>query len=97
MKLIKFKKRKGCTIDCTIDLNQLFEPFKTKNEIKKFNAKWKDFIASDPDNKKVYKIYKINIKSPWEEQYNQRESLRQDNNRAFLTGWLMYDRGCGIP
>ncbi|MEA3417371.1 MAG: hypothetical protein U9R02_14725 [Thermodesulfobacteriota bacterium] len=52
MKLIKFKKQKGCTIDCTIDLDLLFE---TKDEIKKFNGKWKDFIASDPDNKKVYK------------------------------------------
>jgi hypothetical protein len=30
--------------------------FETKDEIKKFNAKWKNFIASDPDNKKVYKI-----------------------------------------
>ncbi|MBW2167040.1 MAG: hypothetical protein JRG74_13385 [Deltaproteobacteria bacterium] len=51
MKLIKFKKRKGCTIDCTIDLDLLFE---TKDEIERFNAKWKDFIDSDPDNKKVY-------------------------------------------
>jgi len=54
VKLIKFKKLKGCTIDCTIDLDQLFETFKTKDEIKKFNAKWKDFVISDPYNKKVY-------------------------------------------
>ncbi len=53
MKLIKFKKRTGCTIDCTIDLDLLFD---TEGEKEKFNANWKDFIASDPDNKKVYKI-----------------------------------------
>ena len=51
MKLIKFKKLKGCTINCTIELDLLFE---TKDEIEQFDAKWKDFIDSDPDNKKVY-------------------------------------------
>ena len=51
-KLLKVKESNGCTIDCTIDLDLLFE---TKDERSKFNAKWDDFIASDPDNIKVYK------------------------------------------
>ena len=47
-----WEKSKGCTIDCTINLNLLFEE---KEERKRFDAKWKDFIASDPDNAKVYR------------------------------------------
>ena len=50
--LLAWRKSKGCTIDCEISLNLLFEE---KEERKRFDAKWKDFIASDPDNKKVYK------------------------------------------
>ncbi len=52
MKLLNVEKSQGCTIDCTIDLDLLFE---TKDERRKFNEKWKEFIASDPDNKKNYK------------------------------------------
>jgi len=49
---LAWRKSKGCTIDCKINLNLLFEE---KEERERFNAKWKYFIASDPDNKKVYK------------------------------------------
>ena len=49
--LLAWHKPKGCTIDCQINLNQLFE---TEKEREKFDVKWKDFIASDPYNKKVY-------------------------------------------
>ena len=37
-----WRKSKGCTIDCTINLNLLFEE---KEERKRFDAKWKDFVA----------------------------------------------------
>lgn len=50
--LLAWKKSKGCTIDCEINLSLLFEE---KEERKRFDAKWKDFIASDPDNTKVYR------------------------------------------
>ena len=50
--LLAWRKSKGCTIDCEINLGELF---KTKEERIKFNAKWTDFINSDPDNKKVYR------------------------------------------
>ena len=49
--LLAWHKPKGCTIDCQINLNQLFE---TEKEREKFDVKWKDFIASDPYNKMVY-------------------------------------------
>ena len=52
-KLLSWYKAKGCTLNCEINLDRLFE---TKEERDRFNTKWKDFIASDPDNKKVYKI-----------------------------------------
>jgi len=52
-KLLSWCKAKGCTLNCKINLDRLFE---TVKERKRFDAKWKDFIASDPDNKKVYKI-----------------------------------------
>ena len=52
-KLLSWYKAKGCTLNLKINLDRLFE---TKEERDRFNAKWKDFIASDPDNKKVYKI-----------------------------------------
>ena len=52
-KLISWRKAKGCTLNCKINLNRLF---KKPKERERFDAKWKDFIASDPDNKKVYKI-----------------------------------------
>jgi hypothetical protein len=50
--LLVWLKSKGCTIDCKINLNLLFEE---KEERKRFDVKWKDFIASDPDNAKVYR------------------------------------------
>jgi hypothetical protein len=49
---LAWRKSKGCTIDCTINLNSLF---KEKEERKRFDAKWKEFIASDPDNTKAYR------------------------------------------
>ena len=49
--LLAWCKLKGCTIDCEINLDELFE---TNEERIKFDAKWKDFISSAPDNKKVY-------------------------------------------
>jgi hypothetical protein len=52
-KILSWRKAKGCTLNCKINLDRLFE---TAKEREKFNEKWKDFIASDPDNKKVYKI-----------------------------------------
>jgi len=52
-KLLSWRKAKGCTLNCKIDLDRLF---KKPKERERFNAKWQDFIASDPDNKKVYKI-----------------------------------------
>ena len=51
-KLLSWRKAKGCTLNCKIDLDRLFE---TEKERERFDIKWKDFIASDPDNKKVYK------------------------------------------
>jgi len=51
-KLLSWRKAKGCTLNLKINLDRLFQEPK---ERVKFNAKWKDFIASDPDNKKIYK------------------------------------------
>jgi hypothetical protein len=48
--LLTWKKTKGCTIECEIDLGVLFEG---KDERERFDGKWKEFIASDSDNKKV--------------------------------------------
>ena len=50
--LFVWRKAQGCTIDCEINLSLLFEE---KQERKRFDAKWKDFIASDPDNARVYR------------------------------------------
>jgi len=50
--LLTWKKAKGCTIDCEIDLDVMFEG---KDERERFDGKWKEFIASDPDNKKVFR------------------------------------------
>ncbi len=52
-KLLSWYKAKGCTLNCEINLDRLFE---TVKERERFDAKWKDFIDSHPDNKKVYKI-----------------------------------------
>ena len=52
-KLLSWRKAKGCTLNFKINLDKLFK--KTKRR-ERFDAKLKDFIASDPDNKKVYKI-----------------------------------------
>jgi hypothetical protein len=49
--LLAWRESKGCTIDCEINLDELFE---TKEGRKKFDAKWKDFLTSDPFNKKIY-------------------------------------------
>ena len=49
--LFVWRESEGCTIDCEINLDELFE---TKEGRKKFDAKWKDFLASDPFNKKIY-------------------------------------------
>ena len=49
---LAWRKSKGCAIDCKINLNLLFQE---KEERKRFDAKWKDFIASDPDNTKAYR------------------------------------------
>jgi len=49
--LFAWRESEGCTIDCEINLDELFE---TKDGRKKFDAKWKDFLASDPFNKKIY-------------------------------------------
>ncbi len=51
-KLFSWQKAKGCTIDCEIDLDELFD---TREQRKRFEGKWKEFLASDPDNKKIYK------------------------------------------
>ncbi len=50
-KLFSWYKAKGCTLNLKINLDRLFE---TKEERERFDTKWKDFIASNPDNKKVY-------------------------------------------
>ena len=50
--LLTWKKSKGCTIDCEIDLRVLFEG---KDERARFDGKWKEFIASDHDNKKIFR------------------------------------------
>ena len=50
-KLLSWRKAKGCTLNVKINLDRLFE---TAKERERFDANWKDFIASDPDNKKVY-------------------------------------------
>ena len=49
--LFVWRESEGCTIDCEINLDELFE---TNEGRKKFDAKWKDFLASDPFNKKIY-------------------------------------------
>ncbi len=51
-KLYYWRKAKGCTIDCEIDLAELFE---TNEERDRFEGKWNDFITSDPDNIKVFR------------------------------------------
>ncbi len=51
-KLYSWRKAKGCTIDCEIDLDELFE---TNEERSRFECKWKDFIESDPENIKVFR------------------------------------------
>jgi len=51
-KLLSWRKANGCTLNLKINLDRLFEKPK---ERERFDAKWKDFIDSDPDNKKVYK------------------------------------------
>ncbi len=52
-KLLSWRtKKNSCTINCEINLDRFLE---TKIEREKFNVKWKDFIASDPNNKKAYK------------------------------------------
>jgi len=51
-KFLSWRKAKGCTLNCEINLDSLFE---TAKERERFDTKWKDFIASDPHNKKVYK------------------------------------------
>jgi len=50
-KLLSWRKEKGCTLNCKINLGRLF---KKPKERERFDTKWKDFIAYDPDNKKVY-------------------------------------------
>ena len=52
-KLLICEKQNDWQIKCSISLAELFP---TANEKKRFKAKWKDFIKSDPDNKAVYKL-----------------------------------------
>jgi len=59
--LLTWKKTKGCTIDCEIDLRVLFEG---KDERERFDGKWKEFIASDHDNKKVFRKRNNNKRPP---------------------------------
>ena len=58
--LLAWRKSKGCTIDCEINLDELFE---TKEGRKKFDTKWKDFLASDPNNKAVITFQKNALRS----------------------------------
>ena len=63
-KLLSWRKAKGCTLNVKIDLDRLFE---TAKERERFEAKWKDFIASDTDietspaipNGQVWQIQRI--------------------------------------
>jgi len=50
-KLLSWYEAKGCNLNLKINLDRLFKKAKERD---RFNAKWNDFIASDPDNKKVY-------------------------------------------
>ena len=50
-RLYTYKKIAPCHLECTIDLSQLFQ---TDVERKRFNAKWNDFVRSDPDNRNIY-------------------------------------------
>ena len=50
-KLLSWYKAKDCTLNLKINLDRLFKKSKEKEMV---DTKWKDFIASDPDNKKVY-------------------------------------------
>ena len=47
------EKQNDWQIKCSISLAELFP---TANEKKRFKAKWKDFIKSDPDNKAIYNL-----------------------------------------
>jgi len=51
-KLLSWYKAKGCTLNLKINLDRLFKKAK---ERERFDAKWKDFIASDPDNREHFR------------------------------------------
>lgn len=52
-KLYTYKAVKPCHLECTIDLKKLFQ---TEVEKKRFDSKLNEFLVSDPDNRKLYKI-----------------------------------------
>ena len=51
--LLAWRESKGCTIDCEINLDELFE---TKEGRKKFDAKWKDFMGLVPTSANNFTI-----------------------------------------
>lgn len=53
MKLIEQRKSKGCAIECELDLAELFE---TQIERQRFDTKWDEFVKSDTDNKRIYRL-----------------------------------------
>ena len=52
-KLLIYEKQNDWQIECSISLAELFP---TANEKKRFKAKWKDFINSDPSNEEIYDL-----------------------------------------
>ncbi len=50
--LLSWKPLSGCTIECTINLARLFD---TDRQRRRFEARWPDFLASDPYNPQVYR------------------------------------------
>ncbi len=51
--IISYTQQDQIRLECTIDLNKLFV---TDAERQRFDRKWPAFLASDPYNKKVYKL-----------------------------------------
>jgi hypothetical protein len=50
--ILTWRKSRSGTIDCEINLKLLFEE---KEKRERFDANWKDFLASDPYNPRIYR------------------------------------------
>ena len=51
--LLTFRQTDPIRLECTIDLNRLFE---SENERSRFDEKWIPFLESEPHNQKIYRL-----------------------------------------